>query len=392
MKRTSLSISRISLGRACAAALAVGLVAGCSAPNPTAIDYKSTTRVKTDSMATPPNLIDEAREARALPPVGGETSLSSYERQESAQPVSTDNVLPTASGVQLQRDGSQRWLLVRSMPRAQLWELLRTFWQQQGFVLAEDSSQRGVMETDWRESRANVRQDLIRNTISKALDNAYVTAERNRYRTRIESAPQGGFYVFVSQKGMQEVLTGQTNENSQWRQRPNDPGLEAEYLQRLLQTVARNENAGNQRLAGAQRSPAQPVANTPPAAATPAPLGAGAVDIEDHQITLPEGYDRAWLRTGLALDRANFTVDDRDRERGLYFVRYVDPNDLGTAAQGFWNQLFHGKKEKKAIQYRINVRALTPTQTRIAVIGANSERDASAQADRILRLLADQMR
>ncbi len=38
-----------------------------------------------------------------------------------------------------------------------------------------------------------------------------------------------------------------------------------------------------------------------------------------------EGFDRAWRRIGLALDRGGFTVEDRDRSQGVYFVRYIDP-------------------------------------------------------------------
>ena len=38
-----------------------------------------------------------------------------------------------------------------------------------------------------------------------------------------------------------------------------------------------------------------------------------------------EPFDRAWRRVGLALDRVGFTVEDRDRQKGIYFVRYADP-------------------------------------------------------------------
>ena len=110
------------------------------------------------------------------------------------------------------------------------------------------------------------------------------------------------------------------------------------------------------------------------------------------EINLPEPYDRAWLRVGLALDRTNFTVDDRDRGRGIYFVRYVDPKDLTSAEQGFWNQVFHGKKEKLAKNYEINVRALTETQTRVSIIDSKGNVDSSPQARQIMGLLDDQLR
>jgi outer membrane protein assembly factor BamC len=109
------------------------------------------------------------------------------------------------------------------------------------------------------------------------------------------------------------------------------------------------------------------------------------------EINLQEPYDRAWLRVGLALDRTNFTVDDRDRGRGIYFVRYVDPKDMTSAEQGFWNQVFHGKKEKLAKNYEVNVRALTETQTRVSIIDGKGDVDSSPQARQIMGLLDDQL-
>ena len=40
-------------------------------------------------------------------------------------------------------------------------------------------------------------------------------------------------------------------------------------------------------------------------------------------LALDVGFSQAWRRTGLAIDRAGFTVEDRDRSRGLFFVRYA---------------------------------------------------------------------
>jgi outer membrane protein assembly factor BamC len=117
----------------------------------------------------------------------------------------------------------------------------------------------------------------------------------------------------------------------------------------------------------------------------------GPGQLSSNELTLGEPYDRAWLRVGLALDRSNFTVDDRDLTRGQYFVRYVDPKDMTSAEQGFWSQVFHGKKEKVAKQYRVNVRALTPDQTRVAVVDDKGGLDESPQAKQILTLMADQL-
>jgi outer membrane protein assembly factor BamC len=255
---------------------------------------------------------------------------------------------------------------------------------------------------------------LIRNTLSKAMGTSYVTSERNKYRTRLEPAPNGGTYVFVSQKGMREALTGPNNDSSQWQAKPNDPALETEYLKRLMASLAvadSRSQTGSQSAAaspaGAQTAPAAATGasaaksaaaataaqNVALAAQTPTPdeRDAGGSQYTSTELTLGEPYDRAWLRVGLALDRSNFTVDDRDRTKGLYFVRYVDPKDMSSAEQGFWSQVFHGKKEKVAKQYRVNVRAVTPNQTRVAVVDEKGEIDSSAPARQIMALVVDQL-
>jgi outer membrane protein assembly factor BamC len=299
----------------------------------------------------------------------------------------------------IQRDGTARWLVVKNRSFDQLWPEVRKFWEEQGFLLVVDNRNSGVMETDWNETHAQVDLDLVRGLLSKALDNAYVTGERNKYRTRFEKGPDGSIYIFVSQKGMHEVVSGVNHDSSTWEVRPNDPGLEAIYLTRLMDSLGRQESGGPVAVAAAPAAASGAKALpqiTRPAGAPDASdadlIAKGAPPVVDHEITLPESYDRVWLRTGLALDRANFTVDDRNRETGIYSIRYVDPTDMSVEEQGFWHQVFHGKKEKKALNFRVNVKALTETSTRVALVNDSGAVLSTAQADRILHLIADQMR
>ncbi|RQR53634.1 outer membrane protein assembly factor BamC [Burkholderia sp. Bp9125] len=394
-----------------AAVLATGaLVAGCGTSSPTKVDYKSDSKSKEVSLAVPPNMLEESADQRSLPPQGGATSLSALQQVQQAAPP-TDAVVPPVSGMHIQRDGTESWLVIDGRKPADIWPQVRRFWQEQGFLLVVDQRDKGVMETDWNETHPQINDGLIRSVISKAMGNSYVTAERNKYRTRLDTAPSGGTYVFISQKGMREALTGPNNDSSKWEPKPNDPALETEYLKRLMAVLAQNElRAKNgeppianisdtpppakDKKGGADASKAAAAAIAAQNVARSSSQGADASDAGavPSEVTLGEPYDRSWLRVGLALDRANFTVDDRDRAKGLYFVRYVDPKDLTAAEQGFWSQLFHGKKEKQAKQYRVNVKALTQDQTRIAIVDDAGAIDASPAARQIMGLLVNQLR
>jgi outer membrane protein assembly factor BamC len=321
-------------------------------------------------------------------------------------------VMPPVEGMHIQRDGTESWLVIDNRSPDEVWPRIRRFWQEQGFLLVVDQRDKHVLETDWNETRPQINLGLIRNTISKAMGNAYVAAERNKFRTRLEPAPNGGTYVFISQKGMREALSGVNSDTTTWEPKPNDPALELEYLKRLMAGLA---------LADARGDTAGPVAAdiaAAPASGTAA-ANAGKPDAKEaaiaasnaefaaqgqtaqgstnsqytsNELTLDESYDQAWSRVGLALDRSNFTIDDRDRTKGIYQIRYVDPKDKSSDEQGFWSQVFHGRKEKVAKQYLVNVKAITQDQTRVAVVDAQGNIERTQPATEIMSLLVDQLR
>lgn len=390
--------------------LAGGLVAGCSTSSPTQVDYKSDSKSKQSSLAVPPNLLDEVSDQRSLPPQGGATSASTLAQVQKVAPSETA-VMPPVQGMHIQRDGTESWLVIDNRSPDQVWPRIRRFWQEQGFLLVVDQRDKHVLETDWNETRPQINLGLIRNTLSKAMGNAYVAAERNKFRTRLESAPNGGAYVFISQKGMREALSGVNKDTTTWETKPNDPALELEYLKRLMAGLA---------LADARGDTVGPVAAdiAPDAASSPAAAKGGKPDAKEaaiaarnaefaaqaqtspgstngqytsSELTLDESYDRAWSRVGLALDRSNFTIDDSDRSKGLYQIRYVDPKDKSSDEQGFWSQVFHGRKEKVAKQYFVNVKAVTESRTRVAVVDGKGNVERSEPAKEIMSLLVDQL-
>lgn len=397
--------------RFAALVLAGGLVAGCSTSSPTKVDYKSDSKSKEASLAVPPNFLDEAADQRSLPPQSGEASLSGFKQVQKAAPAE-NAVMPPVRGMHIQRDGTESWLVIDNRSPDQVWPQLRRFWQEQGFLLVVDQRDKHVLETDWNETRPQINEGLIRNTLSKAMGNSYVAAERNKFRTRLEAAPNGGTYVFISQKGMREALSGVNNDTTTWAPKPNDPALELEYLKRLMAGLAaadaRGDSAG---LASADIAPA--AASSTAAKSGKADADAAAIAARNAaasaqpsapagqptngqytstEVTLDESYDLAWARVGLALDRSNFTVEDRDSSKGLYSIRYVDPKDKSSDEQGFWNQVFHGRKEKVAKQYFVNVKAVTENQTRVAVVDGNGNIENSTPAKEIMSLIVDQLR
>ena len=350
-------------------AAAAALAAGCSIMETDKIDYKSAG--KGISLEVPPDLSQLTRESRYVVP-GGAVTASSYSVGSSLPGVPT--AASAIGDVRIERVGNQRWLVI-NRPADQLWGPVRDFWQESGFLLAMEQSNLGIMETDWAENRAKIPQDVIRSTLGKLLDSAYSTAERDRFRTRLERSPTGATEIFISHRGMIEVYANTTSkESTMWQPRPSDPELEAEFLRRLMVKL------------GAPQAQAQALASTAPAKAT------SRITTVNNQpvVVLDEAFDRAWRRVGLTLDRTGFTVEDRDRSQGTYFVRYVAPN-ADKKDPGFLGKLFRSESSEPPIKYRINLKSEGESTT-VSILNATGVPEASTNAQRIVQVIADDLK
>ncbi|AEG93669.1 outer membrane protein assembly factor BamC [Ramlibacter tataouinensis] len=344
-------------------------LAACSVLEGDRINYKSATQGP--SLDVPPDLTQLSRDSRYQVP-GGPVTASGFQIGQAAPSMPT--AASTVGDVRIERAGNQRWLVI-NRPADQLWNPVREFWQENGFLLTLDQANLGIMETDWAENRAKIPQDFIRNALGKLIDSVYSTSERDRFRTRLERSPAGGTEIYISHRGMIEVYNNRERDQTVWQPRPTDPELETEFLRRLMVKLGVPQEQSKALVATAAAKPIARVAS----------VGEAPV------VQIDEGFDRAWRRVGLTLDRTGFTVEDRDRSQGTYFVRYVEPNP-DRQEKGFFGKLFSGPEKVAApIKYRINLKSAGDSTT-VSVLNANGAPEASANAQRIVQVIADDIR
>ncbi len=357
------------------------LVAGCSGSlsERRKIDYKSAGRLP--PLEIPPDLATPRNSERYNIPAGDGATFSDYSRERDAvrSGARDSSILPEQAGMRVERDGRFRWLRVEMEPD-ELWQPLREFWQETGFLIAFEVPEAGIMETDWAENRAKVPLSGIRKWIKSVFDSAYSYPERDKFRTRVERGDVPGYSeIYISHRAMYEVLakSGRSDESTMWQVRPTDPELEAEMLYRLMA-----------RLGGSQEQIEQArIAPPPPPRAELSSSG----NFEFLEIRDP--FDKAWSRVGLALDRVGFTVEDRDRAQGVYFVRYNDP-DAETKKSGLGRLAFWRDSEVVDNQFHIRVIGATDGSevSEVRVQDAQGETLASSTASRILALLQDELK
>jgi outer membrane protein assembly factor BamC len=349
------------------------------------IDYKSASAVKVPTLEIPPDLTSPARDDRfAVPDTGGKgtATFSAYsgERSPQAKAQQQSDVLPQVDKARIERSGNQRWLVVAESPD-KLWGQVKDFWQETGFLVKLELPEAGIMETDWAENRAKIGQDFIRNLLGKVLDSLYSTAERDKFRTRLEPGVQPGTTdIFISHRGMYEIFVSEGKDQTKWQPREPDPELEVEMLRRLMVRFGTDQKRAEVEIAAAKTKPLDR------AKLSRGNDGAGTLEVQ-------ESFDRAWRRVGLALDRVGFTVEDRDRSNGLYFVRYVDPETDDKKNDGFLSKLAFWKGSGPAPQtkFRILVKD-SGALTMVQVLSFEGGVDQSETSKKILSLLYDQLK
>ncbi|MCR5881519.1 outer membrane protein assembly factor BamC [Rhizobacter sp. J219] len=344
------------------------------------IDYR-TAKTKATPLEVPPDLTQLAVDPRYAPTAGVISAAQLQAPGVAASAPVTNQVAPTALGdVRLERQGNLRFLST-NIPTDQLWPLLQEFWKERGLALTVDQPDVGVMETVWSENRAKLSDDFIRRSIGKVFDSLYDTGERDKYRTRVERSERGTD-IYISHRGMEEVYASQLKDQTTWKPRPSDPTLEGEMLSRLLIKLGAKGEAAKAAVAQAAATTSATGANARARALAGRPAAT---------LQLDESFDRAWRRVGLALDRSGFTVEDRDRAQGLYFVRYVDPAQAGKEEPGFFAKLFTDAKLSGPTRYRVNVKAEGDVST-VSVYDAKGQPENGDAGQRIVKLLVDDLK
>lgn len=379
MKRSALSLHAT---RMAVLALALGSLAGCESLNDMfasdRVNYKDTPSAP--PLAVPKDLSSAPGDQKYVAPPPTATLGGAAQRTVTSAGNATLGV-PNAQdplGMHVERDGDRRWLVIDGRTPDDVWPQLQEFWTTNGFTLQTDSPETGIMTTNWAENRANIPDDWFRRTIGRVIDFAYSSGTRDRFRTLVSRGPSGQTDISVTHSAMEEMLTGQDKTGSKWVERPRDPALEAAFLSKIMQKFGLTDAQSKQLLTDARPS------------SSAAKVASGS---DGATLDLPEAFDTAWLRVGLALDRTNFTVDNRDRQKGIYYVRYAD-SMKELKGDGLLGKLFYSKKStsnEQGPEFLVAVRAKTDAQTQVAVVDQNGQIDTSSDAQRIVSALHAQL-
>lgn len=282
--------------------LTATFITGCATGSKelVAANYQSDSKPAAKSLEVPPDLTSPSQQDRYPLP----NAAAGLNSKVAANAVITADQKASAK---IERAGSQRWVRVEGKSPAEVWPLLKAFWQDNGFVIQNEEPDVGLMETDWAENRAKLGADPLRNLLeSVGLGSVMSTPERDRFRIRLEQSGTGTD-VFFTHRGMYEIYTKEGREETRWQPRPADPELEATFLARFLVRLGMDQASATE---NARQSLSQQAKTN-------------AVKLENGKLQLADDFERSWRRVGLALERQGFAIVDRDRTLGVYYVSQI---------------------------------------------------------------------
>lgn len=348
-------------------------------------------------LEVPPDLNSVPGSDRYTVPSRPQTVWASQQAQLDAAQAANGNqaaslLLPQGEVAKIVREGNNRWIHVNMAPEM-VWPIMQDFWSTVGLSLSRQDAATGVMETNWAENRAKLPQDIIRATLGRVIDMVYSTGERDQYRARVERSANGGSDIFITHRAMVEVVKslGGDNETTVWQPGPSDPEMEAEMLTRMTQRINQEFNPN-----ATKQTPAEHEAEVEKLASYQVEDSVSQLEQNAEgvatSIFIKEDFERAWRRLALAVDRMGFTVEDRDRSRGFFLVRYLDEEyeEQKRSEQGFWSNVFGRDTPVEAPQYVIYLQRLSDTECRVHVLGPDGKADTTGVAPRILTLLSEQ--
>jgi outer membrane protein assembly factor BamC len=368
------------------------LVSGCGTVSGAAraIDYRQTKTLP--PLDVPPDLSATAVAGRpdGTPGTTGSATYSGYAGHQESRPGS-ERVLPKHPNVKLAREGQARFVVVNAEPAA-VWSEVRDFLTKTGLSIARENASAGLIETDWAENYALVGAPSD-SKFARWFKSLFSVGVRDKYRIRLEHGVEPGTTeVYLTHSGMQELAVDDNDfsrgATAGWKPRPRDPELEAEMLHRLVAFLG-GERDGDTVIA---KAPAEASAsNNAPTETASAPSAKLTRDGNGAALlTLEDSLERAWRRVGLSLDRIGFTVEDRDRSKGIYYVRYIDP-DNKPEEKGFFARLFSSSEPPPSNQYQVQIRS-AENGTNVEVLDKQGEPEASKTGERILSLLYEQLK
>ena len=301
----------------------------------TAPDYVSSSKAR--KLEIPPDLSEiETQDNYEVP--GEARSYKNYkDKKNNTKPSKVVKVVQDPDGMKIIKSGNLRWLFVDKDPDT-LWPYIQDFWEEEmGFKVKVANKRTGVLETEWISTADLSTSSSSR--LDKWLDSMSGFADKRKFRTRLELGSQNGTTeIFLSHRSsfagadqhnkikenrgdtwdIEKIFTipeyvsdeedSRSNTAKSEQMKVEDYEINSEILRRLMIKLGATDFDAKEKIERPQEIVKAELINTE----------------QGKFIQMNDPYDRAWRRLSLALDMIGFITEDRDRSKGIFYVKYKD--------------------------------------------------------------------
>lgn len=329
---------------------------------------------QTAPMQLPANV--DAKRLDPLLPVPAHVATSTQTPQEFEVPrPQAMGVTGEASQFSLQKSGDSRWLVAQRDPSA-VWPVARSYFENNGFRIAEERPQIGEFNTEWQTP------DQLAPSMGRRVG-SLLSDEDNQVRVRVRIEPgvvRGTSEVFVASVERDEDSTADVA----FPARTGIASLEASLLDGMLADLSSTAEHGSVSLLAARSYDAPNRVNL-------TSDGAG-----NPVLNLSTDFDRAWSSVGRALELGDVRVDDINRSLGVYYVNMAEGAKKPEEKKGFISGLFGSEPSQEEIDARADRYQVRLTTSANGEVQVSVEKDinTAAPADtaqRVLTLIKDNL-
>ena len=229
----------------------------------------------------------------------------------------------TSNEVRMHKLGELRWVYVETLPSS-AWPVMKDFWTSGNYGLSLSNPNTGIIESNIVES----------------------DGKESKLIMKIEHGiRQASSEVFVS-----HVI----RQKEQWVRVTGEDNLEAKVLRQVLDYFASSPSSGGTSLVALNLN-----------------YGQKAVlkqsDNKDSFIELNLEYSRSWAAVDRALKEALITVNDLDRDQGVFFVEFSKQGE----EKGFIRRLFSNESFKG--NYQVIVKEINDNTCMVTIVSDSED-------------------
>ena len=348
--------------------LVMALLAGCSKLVPKLdevlpdrrTEYKRSKSLP--DLEVPPDLtIDAIQDRMAIPQAGENATYSTFQERQAERQREQELVRSESGAIKLLEN--EHVLAVQGVT-VQIWPQLRDFWQRLGYSLELDDEELGVIETSWNENQ----EDLVR-------DKFKIFAEPGQ--------EPGTTLLYVSHRGEELVPQG---DNLVWQARARDTTMERKVVERI--ETALGGYSGGADSATTAAAPTRPERAAPVARESTLPQRAELISAGGGKVYLAvaESFADAWDSTARALGKVGISVEDEDKDRGIYVVRVNEGRE--SDKKGMLSKLkFWGSDESR---YQLSLTSVGD-KTEVVVLNKEGEWETGEIAGALLTRIHNEL-